>query len=288
MKILDSIKTGMIRSLKSWKGIVIIWFVSLLLAGFVAIPMKASLNAGFGSSMITEKLKDGIDIEVFADMGIGIKSLGSYFSRGMIMIMIVAFITNSFLSGGLFNSLRGSAGRFYVSEFFRSSSARFWSFFLITVILSILIILLAIIIIAIPLAILIQSDGVSEEVAFKTGIALLSLFLLVLSIVLAIADYARAWQVEKDTNDSLKAIGFGIRHTFRSFASSFPLMLTLLAIQIFFIWLVFRIIPPIKPVSGAGIVLLFIISQILYFIRLLLRTWRYGSITAMMEKSVNS
>jgi hypothetical protein len=287
MKILDSIKTGIMRTIKSWKGIVIIWFVSILLAGLLAIPMKGSLNSGLGSSAITEKLNNGIDIEVLADLGDSFKSLGSYFSSGMIMIMIVVFIANSFLSGGMFNSLRGSREKFYVAEFFSVSSARFWSFFFISLLISLMILLLVIIIIVVPLTIITSSEGISEAGAYKTGIALISLFLLVLTIVLAIADYARAWQVVNDANDCLKAIGFGFKNTFRTFSSSFPLMLMLLAIQMFFVWLVFQIIPPIKPHSGIGIIFLFFVSQFLYFIRLLLRTWRYGSMTAMMEKNVS-
>ena len=64
MKILISLKTGMLRSMKSWKGIVIAWLCSFLLASLVAIPMKSALKAGFGNSMITEKLADGFNVVI--------------------------------------------------------------------------------------------------------------------------------------------------------------------------------------------------------------------------------
>jgi len=41
----------------------------------------------------------------------------------------------------------------------------------------------------------------------------------------------------------------------------------------------------IKPVTEGGIILLFIISQILFCIKILLKTWRYGSVTRLMELS---
>ena len=56
MKITASIKAGFKRSLKSWRGILAMWFVSLILVSLVAIPMKGALMAGIGNSMITEKL----------------------------------------------------------------------------------------------------------------------------------------------------------------------------------------------------------------------------------------
>ena len=246
--------------------------------------MKGALNAGFGSSMITEKLKDGIDIEVFADLGTVFNSIVSSFSQGMIMIMLMTFLINSFFTGGMFNSLKGSADKFSSSEFFRVSSDRFFSFFLISLIFNLIIVLSAILIFVIPLTLAIQSENISEANTFKTGIVLGSLFFLVLIIILISADYARAWQVVND-NGCFKAIGFGLRQTFRTFSSSFPLMLTVLAVQVFFGWVVLQIIPAFRPGTGAGIILLFLLSQSLFFIRLLLKTWRYGSVTAMMERN---
>lgn len=38
-----------------------------------------------------------------------------------------------------------------------------------------------------------------------------------------------------------------------------------------------------KPVTGGGVVLLFILSQLLFFIKILLKGWRYGSVTKLME-----
>lgn len=38
-----------------------------------------------------------------------------------------------------------------------------------------------------------------------------------------------------------------------------------------------------KPVTGGGVVLLFILSQLLFFIKILLKGWRYGSVTMLME-----
>ena len=92
MKIIKSFKTGMVRSLKAWKGIVIIWFIILIMVSLVALPMKGALKSGLGSSMITEKLVNGINVEVFADLGEIFSSLSSYFLSGLFMIVLICWI----------------------------------------------------------------------------------------------------------------------------------------------------------------------------------------------------
>ena len=283
MKIFISIKAGLLRSSNSWKGILIIWLCSLLLVSLVAIPLKGALKSGFGSSMITEMLKNGINVEVFADLGANFRGIFSSFSSGLFMAILVGFLINSFLSGGLFNSLRGLSEKFSAGDFFRASAKNFWSFLIITFIISVIILLLIIIIIVIPIAIVGQNEVTSEGAAFRTGIILTSIFILFLPILLLVADYARAWQVDHEKNSGFKAIGFGFSRTFRTFISSYSLMLILMIIQILYGWLVLNTIAGIKPVTGGGVFLLFILSQLLFIIKILLKGWRYGSVTRLME-----
>jgi membrane protein YdbS with pleckstrin-like domain len=61
-------------------------------------------------------------------------------------------------------------------------------------------------------------------------------------------------------------------------------MAVVLIVQILFGWLIFSIIPGMRPASGGGVFLLFLLSQILFIIKLMLRAWRYGSVTSMLEQ----
>jgi hypothetical protein len=283
MKIFNSVNEGFIRSVKSWKGILIVWLVSLFLVSLVAIPMKASLVSALGSSTITEKLKDGFSFEVFKDLGSDYKSILSFFSKGLLMIVLTGFLSNCFFSGGLFNGIKGLPGDFSGAEFFRNSSKYFWSFLLISLIVSLFILLLALITVLIPVVIACKAEVPSEVVIFNTGVIGSAIFLLFLLFFILVADYARAWQVSHDNNSCFRAIGFGFRQTFMTFLSSYPLMIILVAVQVLYTLLVLLIISGIKPVNGFGIILLFILSQILFFIKILLKVLRYGSVTRMME-----
>ena len=96
MKILIAFKYSALRSMKIWKGVLLVWFSSLLTAGLVAIPVKKALVAGFSDSMITERLARGIRLEVFSDLGPVLKSIMSFISGGLVMAILVWFVLNVF------------------------------------------------------------------------------------------------------------------------------------------------------------------------------------------------
>jgi hypothetical protein len=79
------------------------------------------------------------------------------------------------------------------------------------------------------------------------------------------------------------ALGFGFSQTFRHFLPSYVTMLIMILSQILFGLIVMFVIPSWKPGTGGGVFLLFISSQLFIYARLLLKTWRYGSITSLME-----
>ncbi len=98
-----------------------------------------------------------------------------------------------------------------------------------------------------------------------------------------VADYARAWHVAQDKLACFKALGFGFSRTFGTFLSSYPMMLILLVIQLVFTLIVMLFLSRWKPGTGGGVFLLFLASQILFYIKCGLKVWRYGSVTSLME-----
>jgi hypothetical protein len=283
MKIFTAIKTAVLRSLRLWQGGLIVWFSSLVLISLLAVPVNGTLNSITGTSMITEQLADNIDVEVFADMGESFKSIISFLSAGTLMIIMAAFLLNAFLTGGLFHSLRGSAGRFSAIEFFGESARNFWSFLVITLIITLIIIIVTVLIIILPVSLAVNADQPADGAFFRTFMIVFPIWVILVSLLLLAADYARACQVSGKQKRYFKAIGFGFGMTFRTFWSSFPLMLIILAIQVLFGWFVFSLLSGMTPHKGGGVFLLFVLSQFLFLIRILLKICRYGSVTALME-----
>jgi hypothetical protein len=285
MKMIKSIIAGAGTSVKLWRGILITWLLTLILVSILAIPLKGALKAAIGDSMITEKLADGFNTEIFTDLGSSLRVIVSFFSSGLMFLIFLGFILNVFLAGGLFSGLRKTNAFFTAPEFFRSSARNFWSFLIISLITRLIINFLSGLIIAVPLIVI----STNESISTKASIIIVSvsglISIIVIPLMLLVADYARAWQVSSKRPSCFKAIGFGFSEAFSKFRVSYPLMLVILIIQILFLCLVFTTIPGWRPVSAAGIFLLFLVSQLLFIIRTMLKVWRFGSVTALMEQN---
>lgn len=285
MKIFTALYNGMLVSVKSWKGVLITWLFSLIMVSVLAIPLRGALKSVLGSSMITEKLMDGFDPSVFSELGSSFKLIVSFFSAGLFLLLIIGFLVNIFFAGGLFNSVRKSTEHRTFQEFFRSSARHFGSYLVITLIVRVLVNFISGITIALPLVIVASGNNISTKASVIIVSAAILLTVTMMSILLLVVDYARAWQASNEKSGCFRALGFGFSETFTRFWSSFPMMLIILLIQVLYLITVFFLISGWNPLTGLQVFLLFLISQFLVFGKILLKTWRFGSVTSLMEEN---
>ena len=284
MKSLKILKSGFFRSLRSWKGVLMAWLLMFFLTAAIAVPVRSVLWSAFGQSIMPEKLARGYDLEVFADLGPVLKTLISQVSSGFVIAFLIGFVMNAFLTGGLFSSLRGMNSKFSYADFFREGARNFGAFLIILLVVSLIFPLIFLLIIFIPYLVSGAFGDDSERGVLVSGLISVVLSILIVPVILLTADYARVWKVTNEEISGFKALGFGFKQTFRKFRSSYPVMLVLTLIQIACAAAVLPLMAAWKPVSGRGVMLLFVVTQVLLFLKFLLRTWRYGSITALREK----
>ncbi len=285
MKIFNYLKSGFSRAWRSRQGILIVWLAFFLLVLVFIYPLRGSLRSAFGSSMITERLAGGLDIEVFTDLGPTLKTILSSVTGGFIMVYLVGFLLNAFLSAGLFGSIRKEYGKFSASEFFRSGSKNFWPFLVISLAITLIFYFVTAAVLGIPLGIASLSETMSETTRFVVIISAGTVALLLIPIFLLAADYSRAWKAAHENESAFRAIGFGFSHTFSKLWSSYIMMVLVIMAQSALGILIMMILPAWKPVTGGGVFLLLFVSQLFFFARLLLKTWRYASVTSMLEET---
>jgi magnesium-transporting ATPase (P-type) len=283
MKIINSLKSGLNRAFRVRTAVLLTWLSFFLLSILLIHPLRASLGSAFGSSMITERLADGLDIEVFSDLGKAGKMLVSSLANGVILTFLVAFILNAFLTGGLFGILGKARGKFSAREFFSSAAGNFLPFLGITFVLTVIAAFIFLILILVTMGISDMSDNPGGGPNPVIPVTFSALLFLVIPVLLLVADYARAWRASRDEGSCFAALGFGLRRTFRKFRRSYLLMVILILVQMLLLFVVFLMLPAWRPATGGGVFLMLIVSQLLLILRLFLKTWRYGSVTAMME-----
>lgn len=285
MNVLQAMTTGAGRLPSIWKSILIAWFVMLLFVGAMVIPLKGALSTGFGSSMITEKLADGLNIGVLTDMDSFSSIIGGLRSA-MLFMILAGFILNAFLTGGFFNSLREEAEKSSVGEFMKGCVRNFWSYVIILFITGIIIFISALIISFIPMVFVDMEGDHVEKAVIRSGlISGIIFFVVILPVMMLVADFARAWKAANRQGGAFRAIGKGFGMTFRKLGPSWLTMMILLLLNAVYLWLVFSVIPGITPATGTGVFLLFLLSQAMFIIRLALKSYRYSCITCLMEQS---
>ncbi|MFZ0282338.1 MAG: hypothetical protein WAL29_11845, partial [Bacteroidales bacterium] len=217
MKIYDSVRSGFGLTLKSWKGVLIIWIFFLILIAIIAFPIRISVNSAFGNSMITEKLVEGFNLMAFTDLGPVLKNLVSFISGGVLFIFLIGFIINAFLTGGLFDAIRSEKGKFSFSLFFGACARNFWSFFIITLIISLIMIFGSGVIMLIAMIIISVSETIPEKGIYMIAFTSMFLVFSLIPVFLLIADYSRAWKASNEICSPFAALGFGFSQTFRKF-----------------------------------------------------------------------
>jgi hypothetical protein len=60
-------------------------------------------------------------------------------------------------------------------------------------------------------------------------------------------------------------------------------MLIMVIVQVLYVVLVVKVLSGYAPVSSGGLFLLFLLSQVLFFIKLYLRAVRYGGVAALYK-----
>ncbi len=284
MNIKNSLLSGIRRAVQSWKGILIAWLCYVIPVLLLVIPLRGALQSAFGESMITDNLAGRYDFYVFSDLGPVLKNIIASASSGFMVVFLVLFLLNAFVTGGLFEGLKKENMKAPVSDFFSAASINFTAFLIITILVS-LAFLLFVVAVALIFAVIINTSGSgSEKVSFLLQASSLPAIFIMLPVFMLVADNSRVIRISDTRMSGFRSLAAGLEFTFKRFWSSYFAILVILIFQFVFGAAAMYLISTWKPVTWQGVFLLFIVSHTLFYLRLLLKTWRYGTVTALMDK----
>jgi hypothetical protein len=277
MTLLRTLRKGAAAAASSYKLILLIWAVTLVMILFVSLPLKSILVNIFGNSMAVERFADGFDLGLAGDMGKPFVNLISAASLGGLLLLVGGFFLYTFFAGGLFASYATAWGGLKANAFIRESARNFLPFLKIALLILLIIGAWTFIVVGIPIIVAMAASKGSTP---GSNIIYLfyALWLLGLPVWLFVADASRRWVAATGSGAVFRALGAGFRALAERFWLSYGIVLVILVLNIIFIFLSLWFTVWSVPSKGWMIFLFFLATQAVFIIRLFMKAWRYASV----------
>jgi hypothetical protein len=284
MKFLSVYYNGFQKSVRSLRSIVLLWIISLAGSLLIVAPLERNIGRLLDGSMASELLYDGFNIDVFADIMHSVMPALASFSISFILVTVIIFLANTFVTAGLFRILAGSWKKPYKWKTFLMGADRgFLGFLFVAIIAGVSIILLLLILVGIPLTIALAA-GASYTIFVIIGLVAAFLLILSLPVVFLTADYARAMLTADKYLGPWKAIIKGFRKVRKRFWRAWLAMIFILLLSLLTGFIAWKFTLQSKAATGGGLLVLLLVSQLFIFIKIWIKVFRYGTVTAMREK----
>ncbi len=277
MNLIRTLRKGAAATASSYRLILVIWIVTLVMVLFVSVPLKSILVNIFGNSMAVERLAHGFDLGLAGDMGKSFGNLISAASMGGLMLLVAGFFLYTFFAGGLFASYATAWGSLRVNVFIRESARNFLAFLKIAILMLLIIGVWTFIVIGIPVIVIMaatkESTPGSDMIYLFCGIWFLGL-----PVWLFVADASRRWVASTGSGRVFRALGAGFRALKERFWLSYGTVLVVMLLNIAFLFLSLWFTAWSVPSKGWMIFLFFLATQTLFILRLFMKAWRYASV----------
>ena len=284
MRLFLALKKGACKTAGSYKLLITMWAITLVMILLVAMPLKRGLKIVFSKSFATDRLLDGFDIGLVGDMGPAFGNLlGSATYSGFFLLM-AGFLLYTFFTGGLFACYTAAYGSFKVSAFLKSSAHHFLTFLGIGIMILLLIVVWAFVIIGIPAAITgtVSNDPFTVMTVAKIMVVFWALGLPMWFLV---ADRARIWVATSGIRRVFRALGAGFSSLRIRFNVSYLAVLIVFILNLVLLGLVFAFTAGALPEKGFLITLFFIATQAMFVLRIFLKAWRYATVSELTPAS---
>lgn len=279
MSIVNAFSSGFRRSGSEIKMALVVYLLNLLLAIPLALAFRSALAAGFGVSLASEQLLQGLDFTAFQDfMRANGERLLTVINQ-VLTFLILSMLLQTFLAGGILSVLQDHERKFVAASFFKGCGTYFFRFFRLFLIFGIILVLVSLIVAGILMAVVgaMGEASTSEVTDFWVRIAAIALFCVPIILVLMAADYAKIHIVLHDERSAFRACGKGFGFVFRKFFAAFGLELLLLLIPVIVMVLYVLADLAIGMTTGLTILLMFFIQQLVMAIRAWIRIFFFAS-----------
>ena len=248
---------------KSWKMIILLFVVNFLIALLIAYGFRSELLAGFGSSLLPERMMEGFDATVYNDFLRTNPNLMTPFWGQLFWLIVISFALNTLFGGGIVKGLQRGAERFSVAEFIADCGTYVLRLLLLVVVAGVGLAIIGLVwffIVNIVYGIL--SGGAATEVPYVTSFLISAvLFLVPMVTLLMIVDYTKVSMVLDDERSPFRALGTGARFVLKNFLATTAWQWFMIFVAIVLILLYWLIEGNLAMATGFGVFVVFLLQQ---------------------------
>jgi len=100
-------------------------------------------------------------------------------------------------------------------------------------------------------------------------------------VLLLVADNSRRWITSTGSRKAFSALKAGFSSLGKKFFRSYLSILIIFIINLLLLYLAFWMTAVSVPEKGGMVFLFFVATQVLFFVRLYLKAWRYATVTEL-------
>jgi hypothetical protein len=280
MDLIRTLKKGAVATVSSYKLLLSVWVITLVMIMLVALPLRSSLKSVFGDSMATEKLSDGFDMGLAGDMGKAFGQLMSSATTGGLLLLLAGFLLYTFFAGGLFTQFTTAWGGLKLAAFMKASAYNFVPFLGVALMMCLIIGVYTALIIGIPTGVMLAVSGGSLP---QSGLLKIFCFIwgLGLPVWLFVADYSRRWIAATGSRKVFRAVAAGFTILKKGFWLPYITVLVILILNVVFVFGSMWFTAWSVPEKGIMIFLFFLATQLLFLVRLFMKAWRYAAVSEL-------
>jgi len=263
MTIASCYKKGVTEATARPNLMAVLWLFNVLFASILYVIFLRAFNASVGPSLVLKDLLKTADINIILET---LTQPAGPFAAALRMapyVILLYFLANVFLQGGVLNVLIAPRGREKFAACFFGGGGRFYGRFLRLLIYSAVVLAPAIILFVAVNAVLgVLGDPSRERQMVLFAIIRVALGLFLLHLVKMVLDYARIMIATRDSRTVFRVLMDAVRFVLRRFSGTLGLyyLLGLTGLAMTLAYLGVKSI--IGTTTAAGILTAFLVTQV--------------------------
>ena len=284
----EALREGLAMMFRYWKVTGVYWLLGFVLALVAALPLRATLLAYTGRTLLLDELIPGFNYTYLNDF---LQNYGSALTpilNQSLLILVLQFLLLLFLVGGLTKTVVLKPAQFEGAVFWSGSGMYFWRMLRLSLFFTVLHALVLGVFAWLYLSVTkgLSPAELDNEAIITTCLRwLVPLYVLFAAIPMLWHDYAKVQLVNTDARWIWPPIGQSWRFLLKHFAKVYLLYVFVLFLGLIILGLNYLVNSVLVIQSSGTIILSFLSTQLFVILRFALKVLNMGSVRTMIKTS---